>query len=138
MLQKIKVSEIAKDLALASKDIVALLEQYGVSVKYTTVLEEKQLNIIFEALTKKYDKGGEFNIPNKEMGYGYIAPKKVAPPKEEKAKEEAPKENKTEKRKHTKKKRKLKEKPLKLKAEAERLKRKTKELLLTPVMKLSM
>ena len=96
MLQKIKVSEIAKDLDLTSKEIVVLLEGYGVSVKYTTVLEENQLNIIFDALTQKFDKGGEFNIPNKEMGYGYIAPKK--PKVVEKPKEEAQKENKFERK----------------------------------------
>ncbi|MBO5453577.1 MAG: translation initiation factor IF-2 [Clostridia bacterium] len=76
MLQKIKVHEIAKNLELTSKDITAILEKYGISVKYTTVLEEKQLDIIFEALTQKYDKGGEFNIPNSQLGYGYVEPVK--------------------------------------------------------------
>jgi len=92
MLQKIKVHEIAKSLELTSKDITAILEKYGISVKYTTVLEEKQLDIIFEALTQQYDKGGEFNIPNSQLGYGYVESvkkeKKVV--KEEKKPEKKP------------------------------------------------
>ncbi len=97
MLQKIKVQEIAKSLDVASKEVVAILEKYGISVKYTTVLEEKQLDIVFEALTQKYDKGGEFNIPNSQMGYGYVEPVKEEP-KKEKKQEAKPEEKKQEKK----------------------------------------
>ena len=59
MLQKIRVHELAKDLNMTSKDIINILEQFGISVKgYMTVLEENQLDIIFEVLSQKYDKGG--------------------------------------------------------------------------------
>ncbi|MBO5098792.1 MAG: translation initiation factor IF-2 N-terminal domain-containing protein, partial [Clostridia bacterium] len=97
MLQKIKVQEIAKSLEVASKDVVAILEKYGISVKYTTVLDEKQLDIVFEVLTQKYDKGGEFNIPNSQMGYGYVEPVKAEPVKEKKEEAKAPEKNQEKK-----------------------------------------
>ena len=103
MLQKVKVHEIAKDLGLGSKDVIALLENYGIAVKNSTVLEEKNLDIIFEVLSRKYDKGGEMDIPNSNFEYGIIeeAPvvveKPEAPKKEKKeVKEEAPVQPKKE------------------------------------------
>ncbi len=99
MLQKIKVHEIAKDLGLTSKDIIALLEKHGVTVKNATVLEERNLDIIFEVLSQKYDKGGEMDIPNSNFEYGIIEEEPVVtpePPKKEKKPEntEAPKPKK--------------------------------------------
>ena len=103
MLQKVKVHEIAKDLGLGSKDVIALLENYGIAVKNSTVLEEKNLDIIFEVLSQKFDKGGEMDIPNSNFEYGIIeeAPVEVvkpeAPKKDKKeVKEEAPVQPKKE------------------------------------------
>ena len=90
MLEKIKVNDIAKNLDMQSKEIVALLENYGVAVKSTSVLQENQLDIIFEVLTRKFDKGGEFEIPNSEFGYGATQKTEEKPEKEEKV-VEAPK-----------------------------------------------
>ena len=95
MLQKVKVHEIAKDLGLTSKDVIALLENYGIAVKNSTVLEEKNLDIIFEVLSQKFDKGGDMDIPNSNGEYGIIEEEPVVvapePPKKEK-KPEASKE----------------------------------------------
>ncbi len=85
MLQKIKVHEIAKDLDMSSKDVIALLENYGITVKNSTVLEEKNLDIIFEVLSQKFDKGNEMDIPNSNFEYGIIEEEPVVePPKKEK------------------------------------------------------
>ncbi len=76
MLEKVRVHELAKDLNMTSKDIISILEQYGISVKgYMTVLEENQLDIILEVLSQKYDKGGKFDILNSTMQYGVIVRK---------------------------------------------------------------
>ena len=76
MLEKVRVHELAKDLNMTSKDIISILEQFGISVKgYMTVLEENQLDIIFEVLSQKYDKGGKFDILNSTMQYGIIVRK---------------------------------------------------------------
>ena len=98
MLQKIRVHELAKDLNLQSKDIITILEQFGISVKgYMTVLEENQLDIIFEVLSQKYDKGGKFNILNSTMEYGKLIRKEEPKPepKKEEPKKDEPKEEKT-------------------------------------------
>jgi len=82
MLQKIRVHELAKDLNMTSKDIISILEQFGISVKgYMTVLEENQLDIIFEVLSQKFDKGGKFDILNSTMEYGVIVKKEAPKPK---------------------------------------------------------
>ena len=84
MLEKIKVSQLAKDLEVTSKEVMELLEKNEVPAKsHATVLDEMQLNIIFEILTKKFDKGGEFKIPNKNLNYK-IEEIKEEPKKEEK------------------------------------------------------
>ena len=99
MLEKIRVHELAKDLNMTSKDIITILEQFGISVKgYMTVLEENQLDIIFESLSQKYDKGGKFNILNSTMEYGKIVRKEEPKPEpvQEVKKEEKPAEEKKE------------------------------------------
>ena len=99
MLEKIRVHELAKDLNMTSKDIITILEQFGISVKgYMTVLEENQLDIIFESLSQKYDKGGKFNILNSTMEYGKIIKKEEPKPEpvQEVKKEEKPAEEKKE------------------------------------------
>jgi len=112
MLQKIKVHELAKDLNMTSKDIITILEQFGITVKgYMTVLEENQLDIIFEVLSQKYDKGGKFKILNSTLTYGVIVKKeepKPEPVKEEKKSEETKTEQTTEGKNGEKKEEKLK------------------------------
>ncbi|MBO5060558.1 MAG: translation initiation factor IF-2 [Clostridia bacterium] len=53
----IKVSQIAKDLKVTSKDIVERLSAFGVEVKGTSVLNEEQLGLIFDIYTALYDVG---------------------------------------------------------------------------------
>ena len=77
MLQKIRIHELAKDLMLNSKDIIGILGNFDIQVKnHMTILEENQLDIIFEVLTRKFDKGGEFKIPNKNLDYKIVEEKK--------------------------------------------------------------
>ena len=95
-MSNVKVSDIAKELGIQSKEVVAIMAGFGVEVKSTKTLEEKYLNMIIEKLSKDFDKGGEFNIPNKNNGYGFVeeAPAKEEPKKEIKKEEpvkEAPK-----------------------------------------------
>ncbi len=52
-----KVSQIAKDLKLTSKDIVEKLAACGIEVKSTTVLDENQLGLVFDIYTALYDVG---------------------------------------------------------------------------------
>ena len=55
MVIKFKVSDVAKNLGLPNKAIIELLSQYcdGPAKKANTVLEENELNILFDALTQK-------------------------------------------------------------------------------------
>ncbi len=96
MLQKIRIHELAKDLMLNSKDIIGILGDFDIQVKsHMTILEENQLDIIFEVLTRKFDKGGEFKIPNKNLDYKIVEEKKeeIKPVQ----KEEAPAKPRAEK-----------------------------------------
>ena len=55
MLQKIKLSEIAKDVKMKNTEVIALAAEYNTVIKSAaTTLDEKQLSVIFEALTQKY------------------------------------------------------------------------------------
>ena len=95
MLQKVRVHELAKDLDLSSKDIIELLEKFGVKLKnHMTVLEDNQLDIIFDVLSQKYDTGGEFQIPNSTLEYGIIEEKVEEKEPEPEKKEEAPRPKK--------------------------------------------
>ena len=50
----VKVSDIAKELGLQSKEIVALMADLGVEVKSTkSQLEEKYLNMIIEEVNNQ-------------------------------------------------------------------------------------
>ena len=53
----IKVSQIAKDLKVTSKDILERLEAMGVTVKATNPLTDEQLGLIFDIYTTLYDVG---------------------------------------------------------------------------------
>ena len=54
MIIKVKVSDVAKDFGKSNKDIIGILSKYCNGKKSAnTVLEEKELNIIFEKLTQE-------------------------------------------------------------------------------------
>ena len=54
MVIKVKVSDVAKDFGKTNKDIISILSEYcsGPAKKANTVLEENELNIVFEKLTQ--------------------------------------------------------------------------------------
>ncbi len=55
MIVKYKLSDLAKDLAVDSKEIISLLAQGGEETKKTgSSLNEEELNIVFEHFTKKH------------------------------------------------------------------------------------
>ncbi len=53
MVIKVKVSDVAKDFGKSNKEIIELLDKYcgGPAKKASTVLEEKELNILFDKIT---------------------------------------------------------------------------------------
>ena len=54
MLEKIKVNELAKNLNISSKNIIEALAKFDIQIKsHATVLEERQLDMIFEVRTKE-------------------------------------------------------------------------------------
>lgn len=55
MVIKIKVSDIAKDFGMQNKDVIDLLSEYctGNAKKASTVLEENELNILFDKITQQ-------------------------------------------------------------------------------------
>ena len=78
----IKVSQIAKDLKVTSKDITERLAGFGITVKGTSVLSEEQLGLVFDIYTNLYDMG---DAP-------IVKPEKKPEPKVEQPKAEEPKE----------------------------------------------
>ena len=51
---KNKVSNLAKDFGLQSKDILAILKQYTEGAKgHSQVLDDREVSIVFDALTLK-------------------------------------------------------------------------------------
>ena len=53
MMIKYRVHEVAKDFGVSSEDIIAILSEYCEGEKKRmTVLEENELDIIFEKLTR--------------------------------------------------------------------------------------
>ena len=60
MMVKYRVHEVAKDLNVPSKDVIALLGQhFDTQKKHMTALTEEELNVVFEHFTQK-NTGGEF------------------------------------------------------------------------------
>lgn len=54
MIKKYRVYEVAKDLNVPSKEIIAAIkERLGVDKKYMNALDEKELNTVFEHFTQK-------------------------------------------------------------------------------------
>ncbi|MGN0525744.1 translation initiation factor IF-2 [Eubacterium sp.] len=90
MVIKIKVSEIAKDFGKQNKEIIEVLDQYceGPAKKAATVLNEDELNILFDKMTQ---------ANSVESFDSYFAQKKPAEKKKEAPKKapkkEAPKDD---------------------------------------------
>ena len=82
MVIKVKVSDVAKDFGKQNKDIIEILSKYcgGAAKKANTVLEENELNILFDKITQD-NQVKDFNE--------YFASRK--PKAEDKKKEEKPK-----------------------------------------------
>ncbi len=56
-MTKVRVHELAKVLDTNSKELIALLAEYGYEIKnHMSVLEDDQLDIIFEVFTQRFDK----------------------------------------------------------------------------------
>ncbi len=55
MMEKYRVHEVAKDLGVASKEILTLLNQYypDDQRKYMAVLSDAELNLVFDYYTQK-------------------------------------------------------------------------------------
>ncbi len=97
MVIKVKVSDIAKDFNLANKDIISILGEYceGPAKKASTVLEEEELNILFDKLTiansvKSFDayfKSAEEKPAKKEKTEKKPAEKKKAVTEKDKKRE---------------------------------------------------
>ena len=55
MINKYKISDLAKDFNISSKDIIALVASLtGEEKKSSTMLIEPEIAMVFDALTKKY------------------------------------------------------------------------------------
>ncbi|MCM1543843.1 MAG: translation initiation factor IF-2 [Ruminococcus sp.] len=86
---KYKVHEVAKDFGLGSKDIIELLNNHMPKErKHSTVLEENELDLVFESLTKAHEVA-DFDA--------YLNSAKKAEP-EKPAEEKAPVEDGSEKK----------------------------------------
>ena len=87
-MTKIKISELAKSFELAPKELLAIVKECGIEKKVSSSsLDDDQLNIVFDAITKKYDDGT--HIVKKE-----IIKKEDKKPKAEKAEEQKPEDEK--------------------------------------------
>ena len=79
--EKYKLHEVAKDFGLGSKDIIVLLDKYVPKErKHSTVLEDAELDLIFETLTTE-------NEVESFDAYFAAGEKKKAEKKEEKKEE---------------------------------------------------
>ena len=87
-MTKIKISELAKSFELAPKELLAIVKECGIEKKVSSSsLDDDQLNIVFDAITKKYDDGTP--IVKKEK-----IKKEDKKPKAEKAEEQKPEDEK--------------------------------------------
>ena len=59
-MSNVKVQEIAKDLKLTSKEIIAKLAEFGITLKTgASLMEEEHLALVLEIYTQAFDKGDE-------------------------------------------------------------------------------
>ena len=78
MMIKYKVSDVAKDFGVQSKEIIAVLAEHNLSGKKSaTALEEKELDIIFEHYTQKH------NSDNLDAYFATANERKKEEPKQE-------------------------------------------------------
>ena len=104
MITKIKISDVAKDFDVKATEIINVLAKYYEGKKTrTSVLEQDELNLIFEYYTKQY------SVDNLDAYFELVspegskkeketeAPSEPAPEKEEKKEEKASKTKKAEK-----------------------------------------
>jgi len=78
-MTKVRVHELAKVLDSNSKELIALLGEFGHEIKnHMTVLEQDQLDIIFEVFTQRFDKAVAIPVFGKEKAPAPEAPKKKA------------------------------------------------------------
>ena len=111
-MSKVRVHELAKDLDINSKELIALLTEYGFSAKnHMSTLETEELDIIFEVYTQKFDKKVEIPV------FG----KNVAPKEEPKQEKKADKKEEKEKPQKADNKPKKTEKPSQETEEAEEI-----------------
>ncbi|MBQ4515319.1 MAG: translation initiation factor IF-2 [Clostridia bacterium] len=83
-MSKVRVHELAKELDINSKELIALLDGYGFPIKnHMSTLEQEELDIIFETLTQRNDKAIE--IPPFAQGKKVDMPIKKAKKKVETA-----------------------------------------------------
>ena len=90
-----KANQLAKDLEIKSKDIIDIMSAKGIEIKSQKTLEPREFDILFDALTSKYQVDGIYDYID---GITYIPSKlvKEAPVKET-AKQEAEAPAKAEK-----------------------------------------
>ena len=78
MMIKYKVSDVAKDFGVQSKEIIAVLAEHNLpGKKSSTALEEKELDVIFEYYTQKH------NTDNLDAYFATANEKKKEEPKKE-------------------------------------------------------
>ena len=83
MMIKYKVSDVAKDFGVQSKEIIAVLAEHNLpGKKSSTALEEKELDVIFEYYTQKH------NTDNLDAYFATANDKKKEEPKAEEPKAE--------------------------------------------------
>ena len=90
MKEKYKVHEVAKDLGVKSGDIVAILEPYfGGDKKYTTVLVNDELDVVFDLITQQHSfKNLDFYFADRKTAEEREAEKRRAIEEREAAKRE--------------------------------------------------
>ncbi len=109
MIVKYKLSELAKDLNVDSKEIISLLSKHSEDAKKTgSTLNEEELNIVFEHFTKKtelktldayFAEGDKREEKKKEREAAKKAKEAPAPKKEEQQKKEEKPAQKTSEKK---------------------------------------
>lgn len=97
MVIKIRVSDVAKDFGKSNKDIINILSEYceGPAKKANTILEEEELNILFDKITQ------DSSVKSFDSYFSAGKSNEKKAPKQKKAEESKPKVNKKpENKKH--------------------------------------
>ncbi len=138
-MEKKKISELALDLGMDVKELIALLKEIGISGKSSkSKVEENELDYIFEALTSKIAVSSIEEIMNEEdTKKVHEEEKKIKeePKDEKKVKKEASKEEKPAKSKEAKKEEPKKEKKTEVKKTQAEIDAEIKEVIEKPIEK---